>query len=762
MTNGVEAEVNNGNLTAADLTYVRLDNMGAGVFQAYRGSGPDDAHITWTPAQDAMAHPQRKPTRVWQRGPLQVGLAAGAIGALPGASVLFDWAEIQTTTQTYRDDFNYTRDFAANGVLGFNAGATSGGAIWNAIENASAGGTPTVSGANLARCVACTWSVNGSGNFGVAANYGQSFLIGPSQNDNTVLFGNALTGTGTTAVVYANQNATVKELDFDNANKYVLAGPATITLDADSGNSVIHVISGAHEIQTKLSLNKNVVATAEAGTTLNVNAQVFLNGHTFTTAGTGIINLNDGTVSVGSGAGAGGGAGSLVNEGNLSGLGGLEGNLVQTSGGSLALEVGSNPVAIQGSADLSGTLNLSLAPGFVPQSGQSYTLLTADSVTSSGLSLGGAAAGLFHLVVGADSVSLVGVPEPSTLTLAAIGLAIGGGLRLRRRSGAQRRAVAGKMLFLCGVALGLVVLISCAAEASTLTPIGGNPTTYTDDFNSTFNYESAGGAAPANTLAITGGGTASWSGTYNQTNGGGDFNGSPYHAVFQSNGVDFNGTPTPGQLGIEDAILHVNAGGTTGVGWGDADANSAPMLYTNVDAGNDFDAVMKISSQTAGNWSYAPIIARIHGPSVGHGPDATDPLDQAERFVTGGSFITNPATPTTATLLIQADGKFNGGTTITENETNSAVVTGICIASVGQVVEVWSAIYGFSIGRWDDLHQSHGPDSHRSGHAGNIVGCGTILHDVPHFNHARLCNDRFFRHYGEARRPADGQLLGDH
>ena len=398
VTNGVEAEVNNGNLTAADLTYVRLDNLGAGVFQAYRGSGPDDAHITWTPAQDAMAAPATQTNANLATGNLQVGLAGGAIGALPGASVLFDWAEIQTTTQTYRDDFNYTRDFAANGVLGFSAGATSGGAIWNAIENASAGGTPTVSGPNLARCVACTWGVNGSGNFGVAANYGQSFLIGPSQNDNTVLFGSALTGTGTTAVVYANQNATVKELDFDNANKYVLAGPATITLDADSGNSVIHVITGAHEIQTKLSLNKNVVATAEAGTTLNVNAQVFLNSHTFTTAGTGIINLNDGTVSVGSGAGAGGGAGSLVNEGNLSGLGGLEGNLVQTSGGSLALEVGGNPVAIQGSADLSGTLDLSLAPGFVPQSGQLYTLLTADSVTSSGLSLSGAAAGLFHLV----------------------------------------------------------------------------------------------------------------------------------------------------------------------------------------------------------------------------------------------------------------------------------------------------------------------------------------------------------------------------
>ena len=36
--NGVETELNDGNLPASDLNYIRLDNMGGGVFQAYRGS----------------------------------------------------------------------------------------------------------------------------------------------------------------------------------------------------------------------------------------------------------------------------------------------------------------------------------------------------------------------------------------------------------------------------------------------------------------------------------------------------------------------------------------------------------------------------------------------------------------------------------------------------------------------------------------------------------------------------------------------------
>jgi hypothetical protein len=80
--NGAETELNDAGLTAADLMYIRLDNMGAGVFQAYRGSGPSDSNITWTPQMDAamMPQPQTNPNLVGQT--LHVGPAAGAIGAL--------------------------------------------------------------------------------------------------------------------------------------------------------------------------------------------------------------------------------------------------------------------------------------------------------------------------------------------------------------------------------------------------------------------------------------------------------------------------------------------------------------------------------------------------------------------------------------------------------------------------------------------------------------------------------------------------------
>ena len=132
--NGAEMELNDANLSAADLMYMRLDNLGGGVFQAYRGSGPDDNNITWTPQMDAMmmAQPQTNPNLVGQT--LQVGLAAGAIGMLAGASVAFDWVEIQTTGQTFRDDFTTAHDYTT--------GVPAGG-IWSGVENASAGGPPT-------------------------------------------------------------------------------------------------------------------------------------------------------------------------------------------------------------------------------------------------------------------------------------------------------------------------------------------------------------------------------------------------------------------------------------------------------------------------------------------------------------------------------------------------------------------------------------------------------------------------------------------
>lgn len=640
--------MNNGDQSAAQLTYVRLDNLGAGVFQAYRGTGPDDNNITWTPLMDGMMMPQTQTNANLVGQTLQVGVAAGAIGALPGASALWDWVEIQTTTQTYRDDFSYTRNFGVDGVLGFNPAATTGGAIWNNIVNGAAGGINTQSGPNLGRCLTCTWNVNGSGDFNGLNNWTPSLLFGPGGNDVTALFGTALVASP--ATVYTNSAVTLKQIDFDNAGTYVLGGPGSFTLDADIGSAAINVLQGAHEIQTELILNDNVTATAAAGATLNINASVVLNGLTFTTAGAGIISLNNGTIAVGPGAGSG----ALVNDGNLSGLGSVGGDFTQTDGGSLAVEVGGGVAQVLGDAALDGTLNISLADGFTPTVGQSYTVLTAGSVIDSGLSLSGAAASLFSLEVGPGSVSLVavGVPEPATMLLASLGLALGAFLRRNRRP--NRRCVGERQRmyrFFCALAVFFVVGSSATRADVLLFGPAEEPVTYRDEFSAFFDYGHGGGTAAVGTITSSlGGPNKSWTATHNPTTGGDPLQGPAFEAPFVANGNDSQGAAHPNSLWIEDFVFHPNTDLSLGMGW-EGNKTSGPVPYVNVRAEDSFDAVIKINSQTAGNWSYASILARRAGPGVGR--TVGDMLEPTERFVTMGSFRADAALPNDATLLTQ-------------------------------------------------------------------------------------------------------------
>jgi hypothetical protein len=296
-------------------------------------------------------------------GTIQIAVGGGALGTLGGAITRFDWVEIETQS--------------------------------------------------VAVCTVCNWNINGSGNWNFSTNWA-STANPPNANTVTASFGSVVTGG--VATVFTDANVTVKELEFNNAtSRYVVAGAAQITLEADSGNALIDVQSGTHEIQVPLSLADNVTATAAAGTTLNINATVLLNGNSFGIGGAGTINMYNGSIA------AGVGGGSVVNEGNLAGVASVEGDLSQTSDGTLGVEVGGAAVSVTGTAVLDGVLDVSLANGFTPGMGQTYTVLTAESVVDQGLTLGGDAKDQFRLVVASDSVSLTAVPEPSTALLLLLG-----------------------------------------------------------------------------------------------------------------------------------------------------------------------------------------------------------------------------------------------------------------------------------------------------------------------------------------------------
>jgi hypothetical protein len=637
--NGVEQEFNDGGLRRDQLRYVRLDNMGGGVFQAYRGSGPDDNNITWTPQMGGgMAQPQTNPNLMGQM--LQVGVAAGAIGPLAEASVLFDWVEIQTTSQTFRDDFTYSpaHDFASS---------LPAGGIWTGAVNAGAGGLNPIAGASVGLCTTCTWNTNGSGDFNATNNWSPFIGAAPSGNNVTAEFGAALTTAP--ATVYTNKNVVLKELRFDNTNSYVLAGPGSVTLDADSGNALINVAQGSHEIQVDLILNDNVTATAAAGAALNINTPIHLNGHTFTVSPGSTVNLNGGTVFGGSGVGAG----QFRNDGDLGGLSNLEGDLVQSASGSLAVEIGGSAVTISGAASLGGLLDVSLADGFVPTAGTAYPVLTAGSVIDSGLSLVGTDAGMFRLQVDGSSVSLlaVGIPEPSTLVIIGCGLAACASFSRRRRTTpttSQRQSRYNRSQFL--LLAGSLIALSTHPQhvvAQHPVPPGMLLETRHDDFgdndgqvNDEDTWDYTTGNVPAGSF---------WTDIHNPTFGDADPPSTP-KASFVADGRDeFNQVDKPDRLFVEDLGLHMSTDATLGVGW-EGGRNNAPLLYTELPAQNDFDAVVKIDAQTAGQWSWAGIIARVAGPPVGRG-GGDGGLDPAENFVSAGRFATDAANPNNATLL---------------------------------------------------------------------------------------------------------------
>jgi hypothetical protein len=149
--------------------------------------------------------------------------------------------------------------------------------------------------------------------------------------------------------------------------------------------------------------------------------------------------------------------------------------------------------------------------------------------------------------------------------------------------------------------------------------------TITDDFSAAADY--------------AGGGVAGiWDGSWNMVN---------------LVGGRFNTTATAGVLTVDDlGIFDYDEDPMTGIsgyGWEGA-RSTAPFLFTDVAAGQDFVATVKILSQTSGNWSAAGLLARAANSPTGPG-DLADQDD--ENFETMTTFRTDAALPNTGTTLMK-------------------------------------------------------------------------------------------------------------
>jgi hypothetical protein len=255
------------------------------------------------------------------------------------------------------------------------------------------------------------WNVNASGGWGTLSNWNPGSV--PNSNGVTVTFGNVITLPQT---VFVESSVIAKTIEFNNANKYALAGTGEIVLAADTGSASISVTQGNHEFQAPVQLQSNTNVNVAAGS-LTFNNVLDLNGKVFTIQ-SGTVNIRNIVL-----PGAGG---SIVNGASLGGAGAMAIGGGFTNEGTLNVDLGGiqagqfSSFDIGGTAILGGSLFARLVDGFTPSMGADFTVLTADNLIDNGITLTGPLADAMSLRVVGNSLVLTAVPEPATLGLLCI------------------------------------------------------------------------------------------------------------------------------------------------------------------------------------------------------------------------------------------------------------------------------------------------------------------------------------------------------
>lgn len=129
------------------------------------------------------------------------------------------------------------------------------------------------------------WKTNGSGSWSAAGNWGAAL---PNGIDTQANFYGAITSAATVTVDSA---MTVGSIAFDNANRYTLAGPGTITMSASVDQAQINVLSGSHTIAAPMVLASDTQVSVVQPTSI-----LTISGDVRSTGTTGILKTGAGTL----------------------------------------------------------------------------------------------------------------------------------------------------------------------------------------------------------------------------------------------------------------------------------------------------------------------------------------------------------------------------------------------------------------------------------------------------------------------------------
>jgi hypothetical protein len=132
------------------------------------------------------------------------------------------------------------------------------------------------------------WNVNGGGSFGVASNWTSGV---PDANNGiaTASFGSIITSAAT---INMEAQHIVGAVNFDNANRYTLAGSGTLGFSFP-GTAQINVVSGSHTISAPVNFTSPLNVTVSTGNTLTINASSITSGPgaTMYKSGDGVLEL---------------------------------------------------------------------------------------------------------------------------------------------------------------------------------------------------------------------------------------------------------------------------------------------------------------------------------------------------------------------------------------------------------------------------------------------------------------------------------------
>lgn len=168
------------------------------------------------------------------------------------------------------------------------ANATSGPSLGSFADDADLEGPgvpPTIP----------NWNVDSSGDWNVAGNW-STFSI-PNAVDAVAQFEGSITANRN---VYTDIPVTVGSMVFNNANKYVIDGAGSLTLQVSTGNASITVQQGTQEINLPTTIASNTVLNVSTGATLVMADPISINsGLTLTQTGGGNVTYES-TITVGS------------------------------------------------------------------------------------------------------------------------------------------------------------------------------------------------------------------------------------------------------------------------------------------------------------------------------------------------------------------------------------------------------------------------------------------------------------------------------